>query len=165
MRKKISIIIAVIICFCPAVSLASNIEVTSNDLINNAGDFDGKEIIYTGEAIGDILSRGEYSWINVSDGNNAIGIWVRNRDISDLNILGGYTAHGDTIRISGVFNRACPEHGGDMDIHALSIKIIQKGSHVSHPVAVWKVISGAILLAGTVVCLVLVMRKKKSVLF
>ena len=65
-------------------------DVTSNDLTNNAGDFDGKEIVYTGEAIGDILSHGDYSWINVSDGNNAIGVWVQSDDISAVDMLGGY---------------------------------------------------------------------------
>ena len=161
MRKKISIIIAVVICICPGVSLASGLEVTSNDLINNAGDFDGEEIIYTGEVIGDILSRGEYSWINVSDGSNAIGVWVQSEDISAVDMLGGYTTHGDTVRITGVFNRACPEHGGDMDIHAASIEIIQEGHKVSHHVAVWKVITGPILLAGAVICLVLIRKKKR----
>ncbi len=161
MRKKISIIIAVVICFCPAISLASGVDVTSNDLINNAGDFDGEEIVYTGEVIGDILSRGEFSWINVSDGSNAIGVWVQSEAISAIDSLGNYTTHGDTIRITGVFNRACPEHGGDMDIHAASIEIIQEGYKVSHPVAVWEVITAPILLAGAVVCLVLVKRKRK----
>lgn len=161
MRKKISIIIAVVICFCPAMSLAGGADVTSNDLINKAGDFDGEKIVYTGEVIGDILSRGEYSWINVSDGSNAIGVWVKSDDISAIDSLGGYTTHGDTVRITGVFNRACPMHGGDMDIHAVSIEIIQEGYKVSHPVAVWEVIAGPILLAGAVVCLVLVMRKRK----
>lgn len=161
MRKKISIIIAVVICFCPAMSLASGVDVTSNDLINKAGDIDGEEIVYTGEVIGDILSRGAYSWINVSDGSNAIGVWVQSDETSAIDNLGGYTTHGDTVRITGVFNRACPEHGGDMDIHAASIEIIQEGYTVSHPVAVWEVIAGPILLAGAVVCLVLVMRKRK----
>lgn len=161
MRKKISIIIAVIICICPTISLASGVDVTSNDLINNAGDFVGKEIVYTGEVIGDILSRGEHSWINVSDGSNAIGVWVQSELIGAIDSLGGYTTHGDTVRITGVFNRACPEHGGDMDIHAASIEIIQEGYTVSHPVAVWEVIAGPILLACAGVCLVLVMRKRK----
>ncbi len=161
MRKKISIIIVAVICICPTVSLAIGMDVTSNALINSAGDFDGKEIAYTGEVIGDILSRGEYSWINVSDGSNAIGVWVQSEDIGAIGMLGGYTSRGDTVRITGVFNRACPAHGGDMDIHAAGIEITREGYNVSHPVAVWEVIAGPILLAGAVVCLVLVMRKRK----
>lgn len=161
MRKKISIIMAVVICICPSVSLAGGVEVTSNDLINNAGDYDGKQIIYTGEVIGDVLSRGEYSWINVSDGSNAIGVWVKSSDIKDIDLLGGYTAHGDTIRITGVFDRACPEHGGDMDIHTVSIEIVQEGYAVSHKIAIWKFILGPVLLAGAAVCIILVMRKRK----
>ncbi len=161
MRKKISIIIAVVICFCPAMSLASGVEVTSSDLINNAGDFDGKEIVYTGEVIGDILSRGEYSWINVSDGSNAIGVWVQTDDISAIDSLGGYTTHGDTVRITGVFNRACPVHGGDMDIHADSIELVEEGYKVAHFTPAWEVITAPILLAGAAVCLMLVIKNKK----
>ncbi len=161
MRKKISIIIAVMICFCPAVSLADDVEVTSNDLINNAGDYDGKKIVYTGEVIGDVLSRGEYSWINISDGSNAIGVWVKSSDTSGIDMLGGYTAHGDTIRIEGIFNRACPAHGGDMDIHAVSIEIVEEGYDVSHKVAVWKHVLGPVLLAGAISRLMLILRKRK----
>lgn len=161
MRKTISIIIAVVICFCPAMSLASGVDVTSNDLINNAGDFDGKKTVYTGEVIGDILSRGEYSWLNVSDGSNAVGVWVQSDVISAIDMLGGYTSHGDTIRITGVFNRACPAHGGDMDIHAASIDIVQEGYAVSHNIPGWKFIIGPVLLGAALLFLILILRKRK----
>ncbi len=161
MRKKISVIIAVVICIFPTVSLAGGVSVTSNDLINHAENYDGKDIIYTGEVIGDILSRGKYSWINVSDGSNAMGVWVQSDAISDIDMLGGYTTHGDTVRMTGVFNRACPEHGGDMDIHAKSIEIVQKGFAVSHNVTSWKFVMGPVLLAGAVLCLIFIIKKRK----
>jgi hypothetical protein len=162
MRKMISIILVIVICVCPGLALADGVDVSSNDLINNAGEYNGKEIVYTGEMIGDILSRGEYSWINVSDGSNAIGIWVKSDDIKDIDELGEYTAHGDTVKIKGIFYRACPAHGGDMDIHAQSIEIIQEGYATSHDMAIWKIIIGPILLAGAAVCMIFVWKKRKS---
>lgn len=153
---------AIALCICPGLALADGPEVTSNDLINEAGKYDGQEVVYTGEVIGDILARGDYAWINVFDGSNAIGVWVKTSDIEEIDTLGSYTAHGDTISIKGLFNRACAEHGGDMDIHALSIEVIQEGYAVLHDVPIWKLITGAALLAGAAVCMVLVLKKKKK---
>ncbi len=151
---------AIVLCICPGLALADGAEVTSNDLINEAGEYNGAEIVYTGEVIGDILTRGDHAWINVFDGSNAIGVWVESSDANTINILGGYTAHGDTVRITGVFNRACPEHGGDMDIHAKSVEGVQAGYAVTHDVSAWKLIAAAVLFAGAAVCGVLVLRRR-----
>jgi len=101
--------------------------VSSLELINNAKQYDGKTVTYQGEAIGDIMARGEHAWINLNDGYTAIGVWVRKNDIKDIAYLGNYRAKGDIIEVSGIFNRSCPEHGGDLDIHAREIKKIIPG--------------------------------------
>ena len=105
----------------------SNIDVTSDDLINNAQDYDKKEVAYSGEVIGDIMKRGEFAWINVSDGKNAIGIWLSTEEANKIKYTGKYNYTGDTVKVIGIFNRACPEHGGDLDIHANNIEVIKQG--------------------------------------
>lgn len=101
--------------------------VSSSELINNAKQYDGKIVGYQGEAIGDIMTRGDYAWVNVNDGDNAIGIWVSAALAKKISLTGGYKSRGDKIEISGIFHRACLEHGGDLDIHAQSIGIIEPG--------------------------------------
>ena len=106
--------------------------ISSTELINNAKEYDGKTISYSGEVIGDILIRKDYAWINVNDGKNAIGIWVTKDLIKELQYVGSYSAVGDFVEATGIFHRSCLEHGGDLDIHAQAITKIKSGSIVSY---------------------------------
>lgn len=101
--------------------------VSSTELIENSNQYDKKTVLYQGEAIGDIMNRGDFAWINVSDGSNVIGIWLPVNMAEKIQYLGRYGVEGDTILISGVYYKACPEHGGDLDIHASSIEIVKSG--------------------------------------
>ena len=94
-----------------------------NGLVENAFELDGKQVTVQGEAIGEVLERGEYSWININDTTNAIGIWAKQSDINQIQHYGDYKHKGDIVRITGEFHRACPEHGGDVDIHLSLIHI------------------------------------------
>lgn len=161
MYKILAMFAALIICLNPITALAADNEVSSNDLIDKAKDYDGKEIVYTGEIIGDIMDRGEYNWINVSDGNNAIGVWVKSSDLKGINIVGRYNSKGDIVKIVGAFYRACPEHGGDFDIHASKIELIEKGYQISHAVEPFKGIVAIIVLIGASICMAYVFKKRK----
>jgi len=108
--------------------------ISSAELINNAKDYNGNTVVYKGEVIGDIMLRGEYAWINVNDGKNAIGIWIKKELIKNILYTGSYEAKGDLVEIAGKFNRSCVEHGGDLDIHAQSITKINSGSKIFHSV-------------------------------
>ncbi len=101
--------------------------ISSADLINNAKQYDGKVVIYEGEVIGDIMERGDYAWINVNDGENAIGIWINTALTKEIAYTGSYKFRGDWVEVTGSFNRACPEHGGDLDIHAQTLRKIEAG--------------------------------------
>jgi len=102
--------------------------VSSAELINNAKLYDGKRVTFEGEVIGDIMVRGAYAWINVNDGQNAIGIWIDRNLTKGITYTGGHRYKGDTVEVTGIFHRACLEHGGDLDIHAQQIKRISQGS-------------------------------------
>ncbi len=101
--------------------------VTSTELIEKAKEFDGKTVMYKGEVITDIFNRGEYSWANLSDGANAIGIWCESSKLNAVKFIGKYKQKGDILEVSGIFNRACPLHGGELDIHAKTLRIVKQG--------------------------------------
>jgi len=103
---------------------------SSGELIGNARNYDEKFVLYQGEAIGEIMKRGEFAWININDGENAIGVWVPIALVKEVFLMGSYKQKGDLVEVSGVFNRNCPEHGGDMDIHAREIIKVSKGRHI-----------------------------------
>lgn len=109
------------VVFCCAVCLAQP-AVSSTELINNAKLYDGKEVKYSGEAIGDVMARGAFAWANINDGANAVGIWVSRSLAGNIGYTGSYKSIGDAVEVVGTFHRACPEHGGDLDIHAQALR-------------------------------------------
>jgi hypothetical protein len=140
-------------------SFASSL--SGNDLVSHAGLYNGWIVTFEGEVIGDIMARGDHAWLNVNDGERAIGIWASLAMIRQIKISGDYNHIGDIIEVTGQFNRACSEHGGDLDIHAREIKLIKRGRKVQHPVDPFKMTIGFGLLALTAgVHLFIVIRKR-----
>lgn len=129
-KKQITqIILLAVSCWLPA-SLCFAQALSSTELINNAKQYDGKSVVYEGEVIGDIMKRGDFAWMNINDGRNAIGIWVNASLVKDISYTGSYKSVGDRVEVTGVFNRACPEHGGDLDIHSQAIRKTAPGRQV-----------------------------------
>lgn len=133
--------------------------VSSQELINNAKKYDGKAVTYEGEVIGDIMKRGEYAWVNVNDAKAAIGIWLESSLTKDILFTGSYKSSGDWVEISGVFNRACLEHGGDLDIHATAIRKIKDGRIIAERLNKQK--QNLIFVLLGVLCLVLILKRLK----
>lgn len=133
--------------------------VSSTELINNARLYDGKTVSFSGEVIGDVMARGDFAWINVNDGDNAVGIWIEKKLSQEISYTGSFKARGDKISVEGVFHRACPEHGGDFDIHALSLKKISGGRQTAEGMNILKR-NFALILFG-VLCLVIILSRLK----
>ena len=103
MYKKITkILLVVTICIFFGLPTKVNASIYSlNDLIENGKTFDKKEVTVKGEAIGEALERKDYTWINISDTTNAMGIYMTKEDADKVKTYGGYSKIGDTIQVSG----------------------------------------------------------------
>jgi hypothetical protein len=129
----------------------------------------GKTVTIQGEAIGDLMVRGTHAWITVNDdvyskrsieeggeligmSNAGIGVWVSEQDGRRIEVFGGYKNKGSTVRVTGVFNRACEQHGGDTDIHAVSVLVLRQGRPFSHPFK-WAELAAIIILATAIALL------------
>jgi hypothetical protein len=98
---------------------------SSSELVEGAREWDGITVTFTGEAIGEALRRGGLAWIHLH-----------------------VDSDGDVVEVVGVFNAACPEHGGDMDIHASTLRIVRPGHRVPHVVSRSRILgAGAMALA------------------
>jgi len=123
--------------------------VSSTDLVEKCCYYDGQEVAYQGEVVGDVMVRGKYAWINVNDDsystkhsveedeelkgyNSGQSIWCEASQVESLKYAGNYQTSGDIVWIKGTFHRACAEHGGDMDIHASKVKLVKRGHYISH---------------------------------
>lgn len=157
--KLTLIILFFVFVFYPRVSFTQGL--SSNELISHAKQYDGKSVTYSGEVIGDIMSRGKFAWVNLNDGDNAIGVWMGAALAKEINFTGAYRSEGDVLEISGIFHRACLEHGGDLDIHAQTLRKIVSGKIVNHKVDFLKVKLILILLGALFSIWILSLFKRK----
>jgi hypothetical protein len=119
-------------------------------LIENANSFDGKTVTFRGEAIG-VMIRGDYAWVNILDGDYAIGVWCRAENAKKVSIIGDYGHVGDTVEMTGTFHLACTEHGGDLDIHADNFTIVAQGRDVDRSADMRVVALSVALLAVAII--------------
>jgi hypothetical protein len=130
--------------------------ISSTELIQNGKAYDGKEIIYEGEAIGEVMKRKDGVWVNIYDKQNSIGVWMSPELASIIEYTGSYKAKGDTLRVRGIFNYNCPLHGGDLDIHASSLEKIKSGQLKQEKIIPTK--RNLLIILVGVLCLILISR-------
>lgn len=148
-----------LVFFCRTVCCAQSL--SGAELINNAREYDGKSVVYTGEVIGDIMARGDFVWVNVSDGQNAIGVWLDKGLAGGIEFGGSYHARGDWLEITGIFHRGCVQHGGDVDIHAQKIRKITRGRSISEESYTGKR-NFTFILLGVLFFVLIFVRRRKS---
>lgn len=151
----ITLVLTVALNFC--VSHADT--VSSKEFIECAKAFDGQTVTYSGEVVTAIMNRGEYSWINLNDDYNAIGVWCRRQDLAQVKCVGNYENKGDILEVKGVFHRACAEHGGELDIHAEGLTVIKAGYCRKAPVDMTRIKLTAIFLFLTL-SMIIIFRKR-----
>jgi hypothetical protein len=130
-------------------------EASSAKLVEEPKKYDGDTIDFAGEVIGESMKRGDYAWLHMNDDayyvknveegaqlggyNSGMAIWLPAKLAEEITYFGDYKHEGDIIEVTGTFNAACGEHGGDMDIHATSLKVLEVGHSVVDPVHPGKV--------------------------
>lgn len=129
-------------------TLQADTVVTAARLIREAAAFDGKKVAIVGEAVGDVMERGSHAWLCVLDDGTAIGVWADSAALPARLAIGGYGARGDTVRVSGVFHRACGDHGGDLDIHLAAMERLAPGSQMAHPVPAGRAVAAFLFCAS-----------------
>ncbi|MCM8769392.1 MAG: hypothetical protein NC911_06980 [Candidatus Omnitrophica bacterium] len=112
-------------CCQEAVNSQGRVSVAT--LFSQAKSYHGRTVTVQGEVIGDIFLRKTGFWVNLLDGDKAVGLWVPPELKKDINILGSYKRRGDIVRVRGIFYWQCPEHTGTPDIHVFSLEIILPG--------------------------------------
>ena len=116
-------------------------EHSSTDLVEQPKEFDGEGVTFAGEVIGEAMVRGDMAWLHINDDayyvknveegaqlggyNTGIAVWLPAGLAEELEYFGDYEHEGDIVEVAGVFNAACAEHGGDMDIHATELEIVE----------------------------------------
>ncbi|MBN2822081.1 MAG: hypothetical protein JXR33_02680 [Coriobacteriia bacterium] len=150
----------------PHIPLSEN-SPSSTELVELPDIFDGTTVVYRGEVIGEAMVRGNWAWLHLNDDaymernieegaplgglNSGMPVWVPAPEVAQIGVFGDYRHEGDIVEVRGVFNAACAEHGGDMDIHAVHLTVIRAGREVDDPVSngkLWTAIVVILAAAG-----------------
>ena len=117
--------------------------VSVNQLIEQEDRYDKTLVTVQGEAIGEPLRRGDECWVNIDDGTNSIGIKMKETDAQRVRTYGSYKQKGDTVQVKGYFYKACPEDGGETDIHAIDVQVVSPGESTPENVPPSKIAAAA----------------------
>ena len=137
----------IFILMCLFLSLARGETVSSFNLLKNAEKFDMKVVRYQGEMVGDVMRRGNYAWVNLSDGSGVISVWCKLELTDAVKFKGDHHTRGDTLLVEGKFHRFCLEHGGDTDLHAVDVQVVKPGEVIHHPFKQKELTAGLMLIA------------------
>lgn len=156
-------------------------EPSSGGLVEEPKRWDGKEVEFRGEVVGDRMMRGDGAWLHLNDDaymyenveegaalggyNSGMPVWFEDGSLTDdVKILGDYKHEGDIVRVRGEFHAACSQHGGDMDIHAIDLTVVEDGRRAQDPVKPWKIAVGFMLtgLAGVLYFVMAVVEHRES---
>jgi hypothetical protein len=139
-RQIFIIALVLMLASLPAVTFAAEAAATSAaELATANSGLDGADVVLEGEVISEQLAGGDgHVWVNVLSDGVGIGVWAPLALAQEIQVLGDWAHTGDMIRVTGRFSEACDTHGGDLDVHATDIELLQRGSDRQHPVAYWK---------------------------
>ncbi len=133
-------------------------------LVRDRTAYDGTVVELQGEAIGEALRANKgMVWINVMVEDTAIGVWTTPESAQAIGTWGDYRTSGDTVLVKGVFNLACAEHGGEMDVHAERLRVTDRGERVVRPLDWWKGALGVVAFGLAAVQGVVLVRLRRRV--
>lgn len=145
-KSLILLLVAALLLAVPCAAAGNSVSIS--ELIERSAALEGTQVTIQGEAIGEALERGEYGWLNLADGTGATGVWVRQSDLARIRFYGDYKHKGDVVRVTGTFHGACAEHGGDFDVHASALTMVEAGHPVTRALSGGKLAASAALSAA-----------------
>lgn len=148
----------------PVPALAQSAPLTGAQIVALPAQADGSTVLLEGEAIGDVMRGRGGQWVNVLSGGTAVGVWLTGDSAATLQTLGDYHEFGDTVRVRGVLNQGCDEHGGDLDIHATDFEIVAPGGPREHTLHPYKLPVAAALGLVAIAQLLLYRRQRRRML-
>lgn len=164
---RLGVVVAVtfgLVCGGVAFAADSPPRVSSVELVEEAALWDGRRVTFEGEAIGDVMVRGDRAWLHVNDDayaqtpvpaggdlsgfNSGHAVYAPASEAEKVDVFGGYRTRGDIVRVTGTFRAADPEHGGDMIIEADRIEVVEAGFPIERQTPPWRLwLLGALTLS------------------
>jgi len=147
-------------------------EVTSNELYDCPGTWDGRRVRYTGEAVGALLERRDRVWLQLNDdayaasigplpthrdfrgGNAGVGVHAPPALAARVGTVGGPEARGDLVEVVGIFRRVDPATGEVAVLEVEQLEVVRAGGPLetpSAPARAWVAVLAAVVALGLTV--------------
>ena len=142
--------------------------------------FDGLEVTYIGEVVGEILPREGGAWAQVNDDpyalefgpvqghrehagfNTGLSVWLPGDTADQIEHLGRPYMRGDVIEVAGTVHRADPDDGGGLTVRASDVSVIAEGVEVDPPFHLMQAIVAAGLAIAAIAAVTLAWRKRQQ---
>jgi hypothetical protein len=135
MKRLVTVILVTValLLAVPVLASAADAVLDPADVVAMGPELDGETIVIEGEAVGDVLRTvGGGKWVNVLGDEVGLGVWMDDDQVAQIEHLGNYQHSGDRIRVSGGLNTQCAQHGGEFDLHAERVEVVERGQPLEH---------------------------------
>jgi hypothetical protein len=147
--RTLCVVLALLIAL-PARAFAAPVAIDTATMAQADAELDGATVVFSGEAIGDELRAPDgQRWVNILDEGVAIGVVADPRLLESIDGYGEWSRIGTHVEVTGVYNVACPQHGGDLDVHASQIRVLAPSETVEHPIMPAKAAAALVALGIT----------------
>lgn len=155
--------------------------ITSTAVTECPDRFDGRQVTFIGEVVGDVLRRDGGAWLLMNDdaygleagplpshqdfagGNTGLAVWLPDRFLGLIQDAGGPGVRGTVLSVEGTVHRADPADGGGLTLRAHDAARAADAVRIPEPVHTAQVvvaILAAIAAAGAIVAERLVARSR-----
>ncbi|MCC5948339.1 MAG: hypothetical protein JJT89_07760 [Nitriliruptoraceae bacterium] len=125
--------------------------VSSEQVIACPRAYDGLEVTFTGEAIGEVLPRRGGAWLQVNDDayalevgpvighrelsgfNSGLAVWLPDGLHEQVEVVGRPAQRGDVLLLTGTIHRADADDGGGLTLRATELEVLAAGVHIEPP--------------------------------
>jgi hypothetical protein len=140
--------------------------------------FDGMQVTYAGELVGDLLRRDGGAWALVNDDayalevgpltahrayagtNSGLTVWLPEQLLPRVSGLGRPGHRGDVVVLEGTVVRTDPDDGGGLTLRAIDLEVVAPAVAVDEPLHVPQLVAAVVLSA--IGLLVLVARRRSQ---
>lgn len=167
MRRLLVLVLAVS-AFSATQPARAGEAVSVGELLENSASYEGREIILTGELVGDYGARPDGTvWTQLNDDSYAtspvleggllaganVGVGIRGTadQFRGLDPPGRYTVRGPLVRAVGTWRYHDENRSGESYLDVLSLEVVEPGRRMTEPVDAWVLAVGVILVAATAV--------------
>lgn len=137
--------------------------VSSEQLVACPRAYDGMEVTYAGEAVGEVLERDGGAFVQVNDDayalevgpvighrelsgfNSGIAVWLPDGLHERIETVGRPAQRGDVLLLTGTVFRADPDDGGGLTLRATELEVLAPGVAIEPPFHLLQAVVAGIL--------------------